>query len=86
MIYIVEDDDNIRDLVVYTLNHSGFTAVGYPLPSAFWNAIAEETPDMILLDIMLPEEDGLQMLQKLRRNPDTRRIPGDHGHRPGQRV
>lgn len=75
MIYIVEDDDNIRDLVVYTLNHSGFTAVGFPLPSAFWNAIAEETPDMILLDIMLPEEDGLQMLQKLRRNPDTKRIP-----------
>ena len=75
MIYIVEDDDNIRDLVVYTLNHSGFSAAGFPVPSAFWSAIADETPDMILLDIMLPEEDGLQVLQKLRRNPDTKRIP-----------
>jgi len=75
MIYIVEDDDNIRDLVVYTLNHSGFSATGFPVPSAFWSAIADETPDMILLDIMLPEEDGLQVLQKLRRNPDTKRIP-----------
>lgn len=75
MIYIVEDDDNIRDLVVYTLNHSGFSAVGFPLPSIFWKATAENLPDMILLDIMLPEEDGLQILQKLRTNPETKRIP-----------
>lgn len=75
MIYIVEDDDNIRELVVYTLNHSGFNALGFPLPSAFWKALAEAVPEMVLLDIMLPEEDGLQILQKLRSAPDTKKLP-----------
>lgn len=75
MIYIVEDDDNIRDLVSYTLNHSGLSAVGFALPSDFWKAMADTLPDMILLDIMLPEEDGLQILKKLRSNPDSRRTP-----------
>ena len=75
MIYLVEDDASIRELVVYALNNSGFQAVGFDTPSAFWQALAQQTPELILLDIMLPEEDGLQILRKLRQSPTTRRTP-----------
>ena len=75
MIYLVEDDASIRELVVYALNKSGFQAVGFDTPSAFWQALAQQTPELILLDIMLPEEDGLQILRKLRQSPTTRRTP-----------
>ena len=66
MIYFLEDDKNIRDFVLYTLNAQGFKAMGFERPSIFWNAMDEETPSLILLDIMLPEEDGLSILRKLR--------------------
>lgn len=66
-IYILEDDGNIRELVSYTLNRSGFEAQGFERPSLFWEAIEQERPDLLLLDIMLPEEDGLQVLDKLRK-------------------
>lgn len=75
MIYLVEDDASIRELVVYALNNSGFQAMGFDTPSAFWQALAQQTPELILLDIMLPEEDGLQILRKLRQSPTTRRTP-----------
>ena len=75
MIYLVEDDASIRELVVYALNNSGFEAHGFDTPSAFWSAMAKEVPTMVLLDIMLPEEDGLQILKKLRADPRTQRIP-----------
>ena len=75
MIYLVEDDASIRELVVYALNNSGFQAVGFDTPSAFWQALAKQTPELILLDIMLPEVDGLQMLRRLRQSPVTRRTP-----------
>lgn len=75
MIYLVEDDASIRELVIYALNNSGFEAQGFDAPSAFWRAMAQQVPSMILLDIMLPEEDGLQILKKLRQNPATRRTP-----------
>ena len=75
MIYLVEDDASIRELVVYALNNSGFQAVGIDTPSAFWQALVKQTPELILLDIMLPEEDGLQMLRRLRQSPVTRRTP-----------
>ena len=75
MIYLVEDDASIRELVVYALNNSGFQAVGFDTPSAFWQALVKQTPELILLDIMLPEEDGLQMLRRLRQSPVTRRTP-----------
>ena len=75
MIYLVEDDASIRELVVYALNNSGFQAVGFDTPSAFWQALAKQTPELILLDIMLTEEDGLQMLRRLRQSPVTRRTP-----------
>lgn len=66
MIYFTEDDDSIRELVVYTLNSTGLNARGFAKPSEFWNALKTETPELILLDIMLPEEDGLSILRKLR--------------------
>ena len=75
MIYLVEDDASIRELVVYALNNSGFSAVGFDCPSAFWKGMGQQIPELILLDIMLPEEDGLQILKKLRANPVTRRTP-----------
>ena len=75
MIYFVEDDSNIRELVVYTLNSTGFEAMGFSKPSEFWQTIKLRTPSLILLDIMLPEEDGLSILQKLRSNADTASVP-----------
>ncbi len=75
MIYLVEDDASIRELVVYALSNSGFEARGFDTPSAFWQAMGKEAPAMVLLDIMLPEEDGLQILKKLRAAPHTRRVP-----------
>ena len=71
-IYIVEDDDNIRKLVCYALNKEGYNAQGFSLPSEFYGAFQNEDPDLILLDIMLPEEDGLSILRKVRNNsPET---------------
>ena len=75
MIFLVEDDAGIRELVIYALSNSGFPAQGFDTPSAFWQALAKQQPRMILLDIMLPEEDGLQVLRKLRADPATRRTP-----------
>lgn len=75
MIYLVEDDDSIRELVVYTLGSAGMQAKGFSRPSLFWNALEQEIPELILLDIMLPEEDGLTILRKLRNHPETSRIP-----------
>ena len=75
MIYLVEDDESIRELVVYTLNSQGLEAEGFEVPSAFWKAVDKKTPDMVLLDIMLPEEVGLEILKKLRMRSDTRQLP-----------
>lgn len=75
MIYFLEDDNSIRELVVYTMNSTGFEATGFSKPSEFWEAMEKETPSLVLLDIMLPEEDGLSILKKLRASPATRRLP-----------
>lgn len=75
MIYLLEDDNSIRDLVIYTLNSQGMEARGFAVPSAFWSAVEQELPELVLLDIMLPEEDGLHILQTLRASPLTRRTP-----------
>ena len=75
MIYILEDDASIRKLVVYTLNSQGMEAEGFERPSAFWSAMEEKKPDLVLLDIMLPEEDGLQVLKRLRLDPSTQKLP-----------
>ncbi len=75
LIYILEDDASIRKLVIYTLESQGYEAEGFELPSAFWQAMAQRRPELVLLDIMLPEEDGLSVLQKLREEPATHRLP-----------
>ena len=75
MIFCVEDDGNIRELVVYTLESTGFQARGFEDGSSFLEALALETPELVLLDIMLPEEDGLSILRKLRARPATKRLP-----------
>ncbi len=75
MIYLLEDDSNIRKLVVYTLKASGMEAQGFPAPSAFYEAVEKSLPKLILLDIMLPEEDGLSVLAKLKATPETASIP-----------
>lgn len=74
-IYLLEDDDSIRKLVIYALNSQGFEAMGFDTPSAFRAAMAEKKPDLVLLDIMLPEEDGISILTKLRAAPGTRTLP-----------
>ena len=75
MIYLLEDDDSIRDLVLYTLQSQGMEAKGFPRPSAFWEAMAEHIPSLVLLDIMLPEEDGISVLKKLRSSARTSKLP-----------
>lgn len=75
MIYYVEDDDNIRELVVYTLNQMALPCKGFPESTSFRAALADELPDLILLDIMLPGEDGLTLLKQLRETPRTSELP-----------
>ena len=75
MIYILEDDASIRKLVVYTLNSQGMEAEGFEKPSQFWHALGERRPELVLLDIMLPEEDGLEVLRRLRAAPATKKLP-----------
>lgn len=75
MIYCVEDDSNIRELVVYTLESTGMKACGFEDGRAFMEALAFETPELVLLDIMLPGEDGIEILKKLRKSAKTKDIP-----------
>ena len=75
MIYLLEDDDSIRKLVIYALESQGYQAIGFSLPTEFWAAMRQATPELVLLDIMLPEEDGLTILGKLRENEATSRLP-----------
>ena len=75
MIFCVEDDNNIRDLLVYTLETTGFHARGLEDSQELWKALAEEEPELILLDIMLPGEDGYSILEKLKKSSGTRDIP-----------
>ncbi len=75
MIYFLEDDDSIRKLVDYTLKSQGFECKSFALPSEYWKAMQEEKANLILLDIMLPEEDGISILKKLRNNKNTANIP-----------
>ena len=75
MIYILEDDESIRKLVVYGLESQGFTVEGFALPSAFHRAMERALPELVLLDLMLPEEDGLHILRDLRASAATRTLP-----------
>lgn len=75
MIYLLEDDPSIRKLVLYALNSQGMQAKGFERPRDFWSAMEQQLPSLILLDIMLPEEDGLQILNRLRAAPSTVTLP-----------
>ena len=75
MIFCVEDDSNIRELVVYTLETTGFKARGFEDGKEFLEALALETPELVLMDIMLPGEDGIELLKRLKASPKTRDIP-----------
>ncbi|WP_417402644.1 response regulator transcription factor [Hominenteromicrobium sp.] len=75
MIYLVEDDDSIRELVLYTLHTTGFEAEGFRNAADFWQALEKEMPQLVLLDIMLPDEDGLHILKRLRAGAETADLP-----------
>lgn len=75
MIAIIEDDNSIRELVCYTLNNTGFLAKGFPCGREFFEFLTKETPELILLDIMLPGEDGIMILKKVRSDIQTKKIP-----------
>lgn len=75
MIFCIEDDDDIRELMLYTLRTAGFEAQGFPDSQSFWQALNKEQPELILLDIMLPEEDGISILKKLRADIRSSQIP-----------
>ncbi|MBQ7371758.1 MAG: response regulator transcription factor [Blautia sp.] len=75
MFYLVEDDDSIRKLVIYALESQGFQAEGFEHPQKFWKAMEQKLPELILLDIMLPEEDGISILQCIRKKEETSSIP-----------
>ena len=68
MIYLLEDDESIRKLVTYTLQHAGYEAAGLSCPSAFWAAMKRQTPELVLLDIMLPVMDGWSVLRTIRQD------------------
>ncbi len=75
MVYLLEDDESIRELVCYSLSKTGNEAKGFSLPSLFFEAVKISPPDLIILDVMLPEEDGFSVLTKLRCTPETENIP-----------
>ena len=75
MVYIVEDDDSIRELITYTLNSQGMEAKSFARPSEFYEGMKQGLPNLILLDIMLPEEDGLSILKKLKAERETKNLP-----------
>jgi len=75
VIYIVEDDRNIQEIELFALKNSGYQAVGFETAKEFYKALDTRLPELILLDIMLPDEDGMSILKRLRARPDTQRIP-----------
>ncbi len=74
-IYLVEDDENIKELLVYALNSNGFEVDGFEDAEGFWEALDVEIPELVLLDIMLPKENGMEVLKKLRKLESTTRLP-----------
>jgi len=75
MIYILEDDENIRKLIAYTLESQGYQWMGFDCPSDFWTALNKAIPNLLLLDIMLPQEDGISILRKLRQSSVYKSLP-----------
>ena len=75
MIYCVEDDDNIRELVIYTLETTGLKAQGFAEGTSFMEALAFDTPELVQLDIMLPGDDGITILKKMKQSSKTKYMP-----------
>ena len=75
MIWCVEDDPSIRELETYALNNTGFTACGFEDGLSFWEALQNTQPELVILDVMLPEIDGLELLTRMKANPQFRQIP-----------
>lgn len=75
MIFCVEDDESIRDLMIYTLKASGYEAEGFGESKSFWAAMENAVPELIILDVMLPGEDGITILKKLKASGKTESIP-----------
>lgn len=75
MIFVVEDDSGVRELELYALRQAGYLAEGFETPAEFRQALEKVVPDCVLLDVMLPNEDGLSLLRFLRRDARTRRVP-----------
>ncbi len=75
MIHVVEDDEGVRELELYALRQAGFEAEGFGSTAAFRAALEKTAPELVLLDVMLPGEDGVSLLQSLRRESRTRRLP-----------
>lgn len=75
MIYLLEDDTSIQKFVIYALKNAGFEVAGFETPGAFWEAMKKELPELLLLDVMLPEEDGITILNKLRTKEATEKLP-----------
>lgn len=75
LIYVVEDDKNIQEIESFALSNAGYHAEGFDTAEAFWTAVKRRLPDLILLDVMLPDEDGLSIVKKLRSDRETVLIP-----------
>ena len=75
LIYIVEDDKNIREIEAFALKNSGYQTKDFECASQFYEKMEEKLPNLILLDVMLPDEDGLNIVKKIRSNPESRKIP-----------
>lgn len=74
-IYVVEDDENIREIETFALKNSGYTVTAFECAKDFYSKIASKVPNLVILDIMLPDEDGLEILRKLRNRPETKKMP-----------
>lgn len=75
LIYVVEDDKNIREIESFALKNTGYEICDFECAKEFYQELSRKTPDIILLDIMLPDEDGLEIVKKLRSNAETKHIP-----------
>lgn len=75
IIYVVEDDQNIREIEAYALKNSGYLVEEFECAKTFLSRAAERIPDLVLLDIMLPDKDGIEVLKRIRRNPDMKKTP-----------
>ena len=75
LIYIVEDDKNIQEIEMFALKNIDYAVEGFECAGDFYKRLYEKLPDLVLLDVMLPDEDGLEIVKKLRKRPDTMRVP-----------